>query len=159
MGDVKPIPDGCEHPIPHLTVKGAAEALDFYQKAFGAEERCRMPGPDGRIMHAEMVVGGYVIFLNDDFPEMCGGKERSPQALGGTPTTIHRYVTDVDAVMKRAADAGATVVMPADDMFWGDRYGIVADPFGHQWSFATHQKDMTPEEMAQAQAEAFGGGQ
>ena len=152
MGDVKAIPDGCEHPIPRLTVKGAADALDFCRKAFGAEERCRMPGPDGRIMHAEVAIGGFPIFLNDDFPEMCGGQERQLPALGGTPTTISRYVTDVDAAIQRAADAGATVVMPAADMFWGDRYGLMADPFGHQWAFATHQTDMTPEEMAKAGA-------
>jgi PhnB protein len=105
----------------------------------------RLPSPDGRIMHAALRIGSSHLFLADDFPEMCGGQSRHPRALKGTPTTIHRYVNDVDA----------TVKMPAQDMFWGDRYGVVEDPFGHQWSFATHIKDLTPEEIGRAAAQAF----
>jgi uncharacterized glyoxalase superfamily protein PhnB len=153
----QPIPPGHEGPIPHLTCKGAAEALEFYKKAFGAEEVHRMPGPDGRLMHAAFKLDGRFIFLADDFPEYCGGKPHNPNALGASPVTIHRYVKDTDAAMQRAEKAGATVVMPASDMFWGDRYGLVKDPFGHQWAFATHIKDMTPAEMMQASKEAFAG--
>lgn len=155
MPTAKPIPDGCDHAIPHLVVKGADKALDFYKRALGAEEVCRMPAPDGRLMHAEFRVGRSMFFLCDDFPEYCGGKSRTAGALGGSPVTVHMYVNDCDASMKRMADAGATVTMPAADMFWGDRYGKVVDPFGHEWSFATHIRDMTPEEMAQAAESAF----
>lgn len=147
---VQKIPTGLEGPIPHLCCKNAAAALDFYVKAFGATEVCRMAGPDGRLMHAEIQLDGRMVFLADDFPEYCGGKERNPLALGGTPVTIHRYVANCDAAMERAVKAGATIVMPAMDMFWGDRYGLVSDPFGHQWAFATHIKDMTPDEMMAA---------
>lgn len=153
---VKPIPDGCERIIPHITVKGASKAIEFYKKAFGATVRHEMKHPDGRIMHADLRVGDSVIYLNDDFPEMCGGKERNPQALGGTPCTLHFYVKDTDAAVKKAKDAGATVTMEPEDMFWGDRYGTVQDPFGHTWSFATRVKDMSPEEMAEASKAAFG---
>ena len=155
MAKAKAIPEGCEGIIPHLIVEGGSKAVEFYKKAFGAEEVMRMPAPDGRLMHAELRIGGSLVFLCDDFPEMCGGQARNPKALGGTPGNIHRYVPDVDAVVRRAADAGATVKMPPTDMFWGDRYGVVEDPFGHQWAFATHQKDLTPEEMGRAQAQAF----
>jgi uncharacterized glyoxalase superfamily protein PhnB len=153
----QPIPTGCEGPIPHLTCSPCDKALDFYTKAFGAEEICRMPGPDGRLMHAEMKIDGRPIYLADDFPEYCGGKAHNPNALGASPVTIHRYVKDTDAAMKKAETAGGTVVMPATDMFWGDRYGQVKDPFGHSWAFATHIKDMTPEEMMEASKEAFAG--
>ena len=151
------IPEGCEGLIPHLVCKGASEALDFYKNAFGGEELCRMPAPDGRLMHAELRIGQSTVYVCDDFPEMCGGKERNPLALGNTAVVIHRYVEDCDAAIKQAADAGATVSMPPQDMFWGDRYGQVTDPYGHIWSFATHTKDMTPEEMAAASAQMFGG--
>jgi PhnB protein len=125
----------------HLVVQGGAEALDFYKEAFGAEEIARMPAEDGkRLMHAELKLDGSTIFVCDDFPEYCGGKSRHPGALGGSPVTMHRYVPDVDAAIKRATDAGAKVVMPAADMFWGDRYGLVQDPFGHSWSLATPLK-------------------
>jgi PhnB protein len=124
--------------VPHLVVSDGAAAIEFYKKAFGAQETMRMPAEDGkRLMHAQMRIGESTLFLADDFPEFCGGKPRNPNALGGTPVTIHQYVRDVDASIKRAADAGATVNMPAADMFWGDRYGQVIDPFGHNWSFAT----------------------
>lgn len=150
-----PIPAGHEGLIPHLVCSPCAEALEFYKKAFGAEEVHRMPGPDGRLMHAAMRLDGRFLFLADDFPEYCGGKASNPNALGGTPVTIHRYVKDCDSAMNQAVKAGASVVMPASDMFWGDRYGMVKDPFGHQWSIATHIKDMTDEEMMKAGEEAF----
>lgn len=153
----KPIPDGYHGVIPHLVVDGAAKALAFYAEAFGAEEVCRMPAPGGeKLMHAEMKIGASFVFLADDFPEF-GQACRAPTAIGGTPVGLHLYVTDCDAAIARAAKAGATVDMPATDMFWGDRYGTVTDPFGHRWSFATHMKDMTPEEMGAAAAAAFGG--
>ena len=153
----KPIPDGHEGLIPHLICSPCAAAIDFYKKAFGAEEVRRMPGPDGRLMHAAIRIDGKFLFLADDHPEYCGGKEQHPNALGATPVTIHRYVKDTDAAMDRAQKAGATVIMPASDMFWGDRYGLIKDPFGHQWAFATRIKDMTTEEMAQAGKDAFAG--
>jgi PhnB protein len=142
--------------IPHLTCDGCSDAIEFYKKAFGAKEISRAPGPDGkRIMHAEIRIGDRPVFLADDFPEFCGGKASSPAALGGTPVTIHRYVEDCDAAIERAEKAGATVKMPAADMFWGDRYGVVIDPFGHTWSIATHIRDLTPEQMAKGMEEAF----
>lgn len=159
MGAAKPIPEGCEHVIPHLFVKGCAEALDFYARAFGAEEVMRAPAPDGkRIMHAEFRIGGALHYVADDFPEWGDGKPRDPLSLGGSPVSLHRYVTDTDAAFRRAVEAGATVRMPPADMFWGDRMAVVSDPWGHQWAFATHLRDMTPEEMERAQAEAFAGG-
>ena len=151
----KPIPDGHEGLIPHLVCSPAAEALEFYKKAFGAEEVHRMPGPDGRLMHAAIRIEGKYLFLADDFPEYCGGKAQNPNALGGSPVTIHRYVKNCDAAIDRAVKAGASVVMPASDMFWGDRYGLVKDPFGHSWAFATHIKDLSTDELIQAGKEAF----
>jgi uncharacterized glyoxalase superfamily protein PhnB len=154
-----PIPPGREGLIPHLVCSPCADAIEFYKRAFGAEEISRAPAPDGqRLMHAEIRLGGRPVFLVDDFPEYCAGKSETPKALGGTPVTIHRYVEDVDASIKRAEQAGATVKMPAADMFWGDRYGVVVDPFGHQWSLATHISDPTPDEMAQAMQAAFAQG-
>ncbi len=152
----QPIPAGHEHLIPHLVCDPCSEAIEFYKKAFGAEEMRRMPAPDGRrIMHAAIRIGNSFVFLVDDFPEFCEGKAASPKALKGTPVSIHRYVENCDAAIKRAQDAGATVAMPATDMFWGDRYGVVVDPFGHKWTFATHLKDMTPAEMQAAMNCAF----
>jgi uncharacterized glyoxalase superfamily protein PhnB len=152
----RPIPPGHEHLIPHLVCDPCSEAIEFYKKAFGAEEIHHMPSPDGRkIMHAALRLGNSIIFLNDDFPEFCGGKSHTPKALTGTPVTIHHYVEDCDAAVKRAQDAGATVMMPPADMFWGDRYGIVVDPYGHKWSFATHIKDLTPAEMQAGMMDAF----
>ena len=151
-----PLPDTPDTVIPYLIIKNAAQAIEFYKQAFGAEEVSRAPAPDGqRLMHAEITIGGRIVFLVDDFPEYCGGKSGTAQALGGTPVTIHRYVTDCDAAIKRAENAGATVKMPPMDMFWGDRYGVVVDPFGHNWSFATHLRDLTPEEMMKGMEEAF----
>jgi uncharacterized glyoxalase superfamily protein PhnB len=152
----QPIPPGQEHLIPHLVCERCSEAIEFYKKAFGAEELGRMPAPDGRrIMHAALRIGKSVLFLADDFPEYCGGKASSPLALKGTPVSIHHYVENCDAAIKRAQEAGATVVMPATDMFWGDRYGVVTDPYGHKWSFGTHVKDVSPEEMQAATKAAF----
>ncbi|HEY7329918.1 MAG TPA: VOC family protein [Gemmataceae bacterium] len=153
----KPIPSGYESLIAHLVCSPCSEAIQFYKKAFGAEEICRIPAADGRrIMHAEIRIDRSFVFLADDFPDFCpSGKSSSPLALKGTPVTIHHYVENCDAAIKRAADAGATVLMPAADMFWGDRYGLVSDPFGHKWAFATHQMDLTPEEMKAAMDCAF----
>jgi PhnB protein len=141
--------------IPHLVCDPCAPAMDFYKKAFGAEELCRMPSPDGRIMHGEMKFGQGIVFMADDFKEYCGGMSQSPLGLKGTPVTLHRYVPNVDQAIEQAVAAGATIVMPAMDMFWGDRYGVVQDPFGHKWSLATHLKDLTPAEIEAGMKEAF----
>ena len=152
----RPVPAGHESLIPHLVCDPCADAMEFYKRAFGAEEIDRVPAPDGRrIVHAAMRIGSGVVFLVDDFPEFSGGKASSPKALNGTPVTIHRYVEDCDGAIRRAAGAGATVVMPPDDMFWGDRYGVVTDPFGHNWSFATHVRDLSPADIQAAMKEAF----
>jgi uncharacterized glyoxalase superfamily protein PhnB len=154
MSNVKPIPDGCEGVIADLVVDGAARAIEFYQQAFGAVEMYRAPMPGStKLLHAGLRIGQSVLFLTDDFPEF--GEARSPKALGGSPVTIHQYVTDTDAAIKRAEAAGATVTMPAADQFWGDRYGKVVDPFGHEWSFATHIRQVSPAEMAKAAERMF----
>ena len=121
--------------IPHLVVKGAAKAIEFYKSGLGATEIARMPTPDGRVMHAALRIGDAVLFLCDDFPEYCGGVSRAPS--GPSPVTLHLIVPDTDASIAQAAGAGGTVTMPAADMFWGDRYGQIVDPFGHAWSFST----------------------
>lgn len=122
----------------HLAVDGAVRAIEFYATAFGAEEVVRMPAEDGkRLMHAELRVAGGKLYLHDDFPEHCGGKERAASKLGATPVLLHIDVPDCDAAIARAVAAGAAVLMPATDMFWGDRYGQIRDPFGHEWSFST----------------------
>ncbi len=150
----KPIPQGFHTLTPHLIVRDAGKALEFYKKAFGAEEIARMPGPGGKIMHAEMKIGDSMVMLAEEFPDMhC----LSPQALKGSPVSLHLYVRDVDASFKRAVDAGAKATMPVADMFWGDRFGKLTDPYGHEWSLATHIRDMTPEECAKAGAEAMKG--
>ena len=135
---------------PHLVVDDAAAAIDFYVKAFGAVELGRVPRPDGKLIHAAVRINGFLVMLNDDFPEMSGGKSMTPTSLGGTPVTIHLTVTDVDAKFQRALDAGATVVMPLDDQFWGDRYGMVRDPFGHQWSLGQPVREVSMDEIAAA---------
>lgn len=130
---------------PHLTCERAADAIEFYKAAFGAEEVFRLPGPDGRLLHASVRINGAVVMLNDAYPEMGG---HSPKHYGGTAVTIHLMVDDVDAVAAQAVKAGASVVMPVADQFWGDRYGIVQDPFGHHWSIATPiWPPRSPEEM------------
>jgi PhnB protein len=145
--------------IPHLVCSPCADAIDFYKQAFGAEEICRIPSPDGqRMMHAAILIDGSQVMLADDFPEYCGGKSHTPQALGGTSVSIHCYVDDCDAAIRRAEQAGADVTMPPADMFWGDRYGQVTDPFGHVWAFATHLKDLTPEELVEGMNAAFAEG-
>jgi uncharacterized glyoxalase superfamily protein PhnB len=152
-GPVKRVPQGFHTVTPHLVVRGASEAIEFYKKAFGARELHRAPGPDGKsIMHAEVQIGDSRIFLNDEYPDMGAV---SPLALKGSPVTIHLYVEDADRVFQQAVQAGAKVAMPLADQFWGDRYGIVIDPFGHHWSIGSHVKDMTPEEMQKAAAAAF----
>lgn len=127
--------------VPHLVVKDAAGAIEFYKKAFGAQELARMPEENGtRLMHAHLTIDGEALFLCDDFPDFCGGKSSAPGPSSTASVTIHRYVPDVDAAYKRAIDAGATATMPPSDMFWGDRYGRVRDPYGHEWSLATPLK-------------------
>jgi len=124
--------------IPHLIVSDAARAIDYYKRALGAAEILRVPTEDGKkLMHAEMKIGPAMFYLCDDLPEYRGGKSRAPTSLGGTPVTLHQYVPNCEAAIDRAAQAGGTVSMPAQDMFWGDRYGQVTDPFGHLWSFST----------------------
>jgi PhnB protein len=147
---VNPIPGGMHTLTPHLVCDNAAKAIEFYKKAFGAEEGGRLPGEDGKIMHAMMRIGDSAFMLADEFPDW---GSLGPNALKGTPVTLHLYVKDVDAAFARALDAGAVVKMPLADMFWGDRYGIVTDPCGHHWSLATHIKDVSPEEMQQGMKE------
>lgn len=147
MPQVKPIPEGMRTVTPHLVCAGASEAIDFYKKAFNAVEVGRLPGPQGKLMHAQIRIGDSAVMLVDEFPDW---GSFGPKSLKGTPVTIHLYVEDVDAAFKRAVDAGATVKMALADMFWGDRYGVLEDPFGHQWSIATHIRDVSPEEMQQA---------
>jgi PhnB protein len=157
MSKVKPIPDGYSTVTPHLVCKGAAAAIEFYKKAFGAEELRRSPMPGTPLlMHAELKIGNSRVMLADEFPgqgEDCGGK--SPQTLGGTAVTLHLYVEDTDAMFARAVKAGATATMPPWDAFWGDRYCQVKDPFGHSWAIATHNRDLTPDQMQKEAAAAF----
>jgi PhnB protein len=143
----QPIPAGMHSLTPHLTCAGAADAIEFYKKAFSAIELSRLPGSNGKLLHAMLKIGDSAFMLNDEFPDMGG---LGPKSLKGTPVTIHVYVADADAAMAQAVAAGATVKMPLANMFWGDRYGIVEDPFGHLWSVATHQRDVPPEEMQDA---------
>ncbi len=144
-GKVKAIPDGYYSITPHLVVRGAAKAIDFYKKAFAAEEIMRMPGPDGSIMHAELKFGNSHVMMGEESAEWgC----LSPLSLNGSPVTLHLYVENVDAAFDRAVKAGATAEMPLTNMFWGDRYGKVKDPFGHKWSLATHIEDVSPQECA-----------
>jgi PhnB protein len=149
----QPVPQGYHTVTPHLTIRDASKAIEFYKQAFGARELHRMPGPDGKsIMHAALQIGDSILMLNDECPEAGGA---SPQRLNGTPVTLHLYVDKVDQLFERAVKAGAKVMMPLSDMFWGDRYGKLQDPFGHQWSLATHQYEFTPEEMQKGAAQAF----
>jgi len=153
---VDPIPQGLEgHVIPYLMIDGANEAIDFYTKAFDAEEMYRMPMPDGSVGHAEIKVGGATIYLADAPTDMPGAAG-SPKRHGGTTVLIHRYVADVDAVVKKAEAAGAKVIRPPEDQFYGDRAAVVEDPYGHQWSLHTHIRDVSPEEMEEAMKQMGG---
>jgi PhnB protein len=147
QASVNPIPEGMHTVTPHLICAGAAEAIEFYKKAFGAVELTRMPGSDGKVMHASIKIGDSIIMLNDEMPEW---GTFGPKSLKGSPVTIHLYVADADAAFDRAMRAGAKPTMPLADMFWGDRYGKVEDPFGHQWSIGTHVRDVSPQEMQKA---------
>ena len=149
---VKPIPEGYCTVTPYLAVDDAAEAIEYYKKAFGAKERGRMETPDGKIGHAELEIGDSLVMLSDPIPE---ATTRTPKELGGTSASVFLYVEHVDAVVKRAVDAGATVTMEVADQFWGDRFGSVQDPFGHSWSIATHVEDVPPEEMAERAKKAM----
>ncbi len=148
MAGVNPIPQGMHTVTPNLVLRDCAKAIDFYKKALGAQEVLRMPSPDGKsIWHAHLKIGDSDVFMNDEMPGM--GRS-APNASNPVPVTMWLYVQDCDAAFKRAMAAGATSTMAPADMFWGDRVASVADPFGYQWSFATHQKDLTTEEMKRA---------
>ena len=150
----KPIPEGYSGAMPYLAVDDAAGAIAYYEKAFGATERSRMEAPGGKVGHAELEIGGSVIMLSDPFPQ---ASTRPPKELGGTSASVFMYVEDVDAVVKRAVDAGGTIAMEVADQFWGDRFGALTDPFGHVWSIATHVEDVSPEEMEERGRQAMAG--
>lgn len=154
MADVKPIPDGYPRVTPYLCVDGADAAIEFYTGVLGAQERMRMPGPEGTIGHAELMVGDSVIMVADEAPQMGAV---GPRTVGGTPVTISVYVEDVDAVFDAAVAAGANSLQPVTDQFYGDRSGQFEDPFGHRWSVATHIEDVPPDEMERRMAEMMGG--
>jgi PhnB protein len=143
---VKPIPEGYHSLNPYLSVNDAAAAIEYYSEVFGAKERMRMDGPDGLIGHAELQIGDSVLMLADPNPQ---SSSKPPKELGGTTSGLLLYVEDVDAVVAKATEKGATVTMPVEDMFWGDRFGQVTDPFGHSWQIATHKEDLTEQEMAE----------
>jgi len=151
----KAIPEGMHSVTPHLVCAGAAAAIEFYKKAFGAVELTRLPGAQGKLMHASIRIGDSTVMLVDESPEwgMLG-----PKALKGSPVTIHLYVDDADAFVARAVKAGAKLTMPVADMFWGDRYGQLEDPFGHRWSVGTHVRDVSPQEMQKAMQKTPGQG-
>lgn len=144
---VKPIPEGFHTTTPSLVVSDSKKAIDFYKKAFDAIEIYQMPTPDGKVMHAMIQIGDSFVMMSDEFPHM---GTRAPTTIGGTPVTIHLYVKDADKIFNQAVKNGAIPIMPVIDMFWGDRYGVIIDPFGHSWSIATHKKDMSSEEMISA---------
>jgi PhnB protein len=143
----KPIPDGMHTVTPHLVCAGASDAIEFYKKAFNAVETARIPGPGGTLMHASIRIGDSTVMLVDEMPQH---GTLGPKSLKGSPVIIHLYVDDADAFVARAAAAGAKITMPVTEMFWGDRYGQLEDPFGHRWSVATHVRDVTPAEMREA---------
>jgi PhnB protein len=147
MSKTKPVPEGMRSVTPHLICAGAADAIEFYKKAFGAVELARLPGPQGKLMHAMIRIGDSAVMLVDEMPQWGA---LGPKSLKGSPVTIHLYVENVDATVEHAVRAGAKVTMPVDDMFWGDRYGKLEDPFGHHWSVGTHVRDVGMEEMQQA---------
>jgi PhnB protein len=146
------LPEGMHQLSPHLVCAGGADAIDFYIKAFGATEMIRLRGPDGKLVHASVSINGSSVLLVD---EMLDHGIKSPKTLGGTPVTIHLVVADVDAFVERAVAAGATVTMPVEDAFWGDRYGVLEDPFGHSWSVATPIREMSADEIQAAAVEAM----
>jgi PhnB protein len=148
----KPIPEGYHTLTPYLAVSDAAQAIQYYKKAFGAKERVRMDAPGGKIGHAELEIGDALLMLADQFPQ---ASTKPPTELGGTSASIFMYVEDVDAVVKQAVDEGATITMEVVDQFWGDRFGSIKDPFGHSWSIATHVEDVPPAEMAERAKEAM----
>jgi PhnB protein len=152
---VKPVPEGYHTATPYLVVDNAAAAIDFYKRAFGAKEIMRMPGPEGKIGHAEIRIGDSMIMLAD---EMAASGTKSPRSLGGTAAGVFLYVEDVDKTFKQATSAGAKVDSALEDMFWGDRYGKVTDPFGHSWSLATHKEDVSAEEMGKRAQKSMGAG-
>ena len=149
---VKPIPEGMHSLTPQIVCAGAASAIDFYRQAFGATELMRMPTPDGKIGHAQIRIGNSVVMLTDESAQ-CGSF--GPKTLKGTPVSLYLYVENADAAFERAVAAGATVVMPLADMFWGDRWGYLEDPFGHRWHIASHVRDVEPEKMQRAMQEAM----
>ena len=153
--NVSPIPKGYHTATPYLIIRGAAQAIEYYQKAFGAREITRMAGPDGKIMHAEIQIGDSMIMLADENPAW---DVKSPQALGGSPVSVFLYVPDVDATFQQAVTHGATANMPVQDMFWGDRFGKLTDPFGHVWEVATHKEDLTLEEIMERSKKAMSQG-
>lgn len=147
---VKPIPTGYSAITPYLCIKGAAAAIDYYKQVFNAEERMRMPMPEGKVGHAELQIGGALIMLADEFPEM---NFLSPQTIGGTPVSLMLYVGDCDKTFAKAIEHGAIEKKPLQNQFWGDRCGTLQDPYGHVWTIATHVEDVTPEEMGRRMAE------
>jgi PhnB protein len=149
-----PIPEGYPPTTPALAVDDAATAIEFYERAFGAKVRERMDTPDGKVAHAELEIGDGLLMIGDQFPQ---STLKPPQELGGTTTGLFMYVEDVDAAVERAIDAGATVTSPVEDQFWGDRFGKISDPFGHEWQLATHTEDLTPEEIEERGKEAMAG--
>ena len=149
---VKPIPEGYHTVTPHIILSNAREAAEFYQKALGAEILFTMPGPGDSVMHGEMKIGDSVVMFCDEFEQ---SKAFSPSHYGGTPVMLMVYTEDVDALFERAVNAGARVIMAPEDMFWGDRFATVIDPYGHQWNLATHREDLSPEEMAERQKTHF----
>lgn len=151
MPKVQPIPEGMHSITPHLVCAGAAAAIDFYKSAFNAVEAFRLPGPQGKLLHACIRIGGSAVMLVDEFPDW---GSIGPKSLKGSPVTIHLYVENVDAVVAQAVGAGAKTLMPIEDMFWGDRYCKLEDPFGHHWSVATHIRDIDPSELQQAMQKA-----
>lgn len=152
MATVKPIPDGYHNMTPYLIVNGAAKAIEFYTKVFGATEKMRMPSPGGKIGHAELTLGDSMIMLADEHPETGA---RAPSAYGGSAVSLMVYVPDVDATVATATAAGATILRPVENQFYGDRMGTIADPFGHRWHVATHVEDVPPDEMAKRAAAAM----
>jgi PhnB protein len=151
QGKTKPVPEGYHAVTPYLVVDGAAKALEFYARAFGASERMRMPGPGGKVGHAEIRVGDSVIMLADEHPEVGA---RGPRAYGGAAVSLHLYVPDVDATVQKAVAAGAKLLQPVENKFYGDRMGTIEDPFGHHWHVSTHVEDVAPDEMARRAAAA-----